>query len=896
MSFSIQTNVNSIVAQENLRVNSNFQAQTIQRLTSGYRINSSADDAAGLAIANKFRNDTAELTQGVRNANDGVSQLQIMDGGMNNIGKMLDRLKTLATQSASDSFTGDRGVLNKEYQTLVGEIDRQSQAIGLSTGGHFAKSLNVYIGGGTNAAGASDTTNGVVGLDLANSVVDSKALGLRTSEFKASPAVGTNLAAASNTSIANIVTANSGDSGVATFQLSGAGFSTVKVSITAMASDTTATLTDKLNSAIQAAGNAGGASANALRTANIQAKAVTDSSGNQQITFTSAGSAFQATAGTATANAIMGNFDTTSTNPAKGASVSQSVQGAAVGTGAAVNYVNLKVFVDGTEKDLNVKLAASDNTDAEYQAAVRGANGYTALSNLGVTATVDTTTHKLNFTGSSNQSIHVEAAGDTTNTLGFGAWQQGTAVTGGATVTPGATQTATMTLHVDGTDYNLSVATDGTEGTAAAVLGKLTGDGSYTALQAAGITASVDGSNRIVFSGKAGQAISVTAVGDAGNVLGYGIAASTATASFGTITPGAALSAGSANDKATVAFSINGGDKILVSVTSTGNLASTADALQTAINANQQLSAAGITVGANLASISAGASTTNFRMTVESQTGTLNLGLGTGVSSPATYRAVDKASMLASAGSSQTGLGTTNDVFSFSGLTNKGGVSGANADQQVISFGAAAADGTAKSTSVTLNATNGYDVDTAIATINSGLQASGDPTLKQIVAVKETNAGGTAEGIRFISSLNNFSVGVGTANNSTAQVSVGMFDGTAGATTKQGNTVQSGNSGAADISTKDGATQAVITLGNAVKQLGVAQAAIGKGQNQLSYAIGLAQSQISNFSAAQSQIRDADVAAEAANLTKAQVLQQASMAAMAQANSAPQAVMALLRG
>jgi flagellin len=123
-----------------------------------------------------------------------------------------------------------------------------------------------------------------------------------------------------------------------------------------------------------------------------------------------------------------------------------------------------------------------------------------------------------------------------------------------------------------------------------------------------------------------------------------------------------------------------------------------------------------------------------------------------------------------------------------------------------------------------------------------------------------------------------------------------MFDGTAGATTRQGTTVQSGNSGAADISTKDGAAQAVVTLGDAVKQLGIAQAAIGKGQNQLSYAIGLAQSQISNFSAAQAQIRDADVAAEAANLTKAQVLQQASMAAMAQANSAPQAVMALLRG
>jgi len=78
MEFSIQTNVNSLVAQENLRVNGDFQSRTIQRLTSGYRINSSGDDAAGLAVANKFRSDTAELTQGIRNANDGVSQLQII--------------------------------------------------------------------------------------------------------------------------------------------------------------------------------------------------------------------------------------------------------------------------------------------------------------------------------------------------------------------------------------------------------------------------------------------------------------------------------------------------------------------------------------------------------------------------------------------------------------------------------------------------------------------------------------------------------------------------------------------------------------------------------------------------------------------------------------------------
>src|SRR5690242_4294633 len=185
MSISIQTNVNSLVAQENLRVNSSFQSRTIQRLTSGYRINQSGDDAAGLAIANKFRSDTAELTQGVRNANDGISQLQIMDGGMSNISKMLDRLKTLATQSASDTFTGDRSVLNKEYQSLVGEIDRQAQSIGLNTKGRFASQMSVFIGGGVSTTGQMDTNNGSISMNFKSATVDGKALGLKVAEFTA---------------------------------------------------------------------------------------------------------------------------------------------------------------------------------------------------------------------------------------------------------------------------------------------------------------------------------------------------------------------------------------------------------------------------------------------------------------------------------------------------------------------------------------------------------------------------------------------------------------------------------------------------------------------------------------------------------------------------------------
>jgi flagellin len=86
------------------------------------------------------------------------------------------------------------------------------------------------------------------------------------------------------------------------------------------------------------------------------------------------------------------------------------------------------------------------------------------------------------------------------------------------------------------------------------------------------------------------------------------------------------------------------------------------------------------------------------------------------------------------------------------------------------------------------------------------------------------------------------------------------------------------------------------SLSTAINNLGLTQGIVGAGENKLNYAINLAQSQITNFSAAESGIKDADVAQEAANLTKAQVLQQASLAALAQANSAPQAVLSLLKG
>jgi flagellin len=185
--ITFQTNYAAMVAENNLNTNNNFETQTVEALTSGYRINNSGDDPAGLAVANQYRDQVAQVTQGVQNANNGVSTLQIIDGGLNNISTMLDRLQTLATESATTTFTGDRNNINVEYQQLVQQISQQATTIGLNTGGTFNVQNQVFIGGGNTL------TNSQVEIDLsgAANAVDSTALGLTNTSVAAG---GTELA------------------------------------------------------------------------------------------------------------------------------------------------------------------------------------------------------------------------------------------------------------------------------------------------------------------------------------------------------------------------------------------------------------------------------------------------------------------------------------------------------------------------------------------------------------------------------------------------------------------------------------------------------------------------------------------------------------------------------
>lgn len=128
MGLRIATNVQALNAQKNLYGLSNDISTTMARLSSGYRINRSADDAAGLAISENLKAQIRGFKQANRNANDGISLVQVAEGGLNEISSMLVRLRELAIQTASDTI-GDRerGLVNIEYQQLKEEIDRVAQ-------------------------------------------------------------------------------------------------------------------------------------------------------------------------------------------------------------------------------------------------------------------------------------------------------------------------------------------------------------------------------------------------------------------------------------------------------------------------------------------------------------------------------------------------------------------------------------------------------------------------------------------------------------------------------------------------------------------------------------------------------------------------------------------------
>jgi flagellin len=147
---AINTNVKSLIAQQALTVNNRGLTKTMEQLSTGKRINSASDDAAGLAISNKMTAQIRGLNQAVRNANDAISMVQTAEGALNGVTNMLQRMRELAVQSVNGTnSSADRSSLDAEFDQLNSEISRISNKTtwnGMAIMGSTAASVDFQAG------------------------------------------------------------------------------------------------------------------------------------------------------------------------------------------------------------------------------------------------------------------------------------------------------------------------------------------------------------------------------------------------------------------------------------------------------------------------------------------------------------------------------------------------------------------------------------------------------------------------------------------------------------------------------------------------------------------------------------------------------------------------------
>ena len=146
----INTNVKSLIAQQALATNNRSLSKAMEQLSTGKRINSAADDAAGLAITSKMTAQIRGLNQAVRNANDGISMIQTVEGALNEVTNMLQRMRELAVQSINGTnSSSDRTSLNTEFTALSDEISRVSDKTtwnGMAVLSSGATSYGIQVG------------------------------------------------------------------------------------------------------------------------------------------------------------------------------------------------------------------------------------------------------------------------------------------------------------------------------------------------------------------------------------------------------------------------------------------------------------------------------------------------------------------------------------------------------------------------------------------------------------------------------------------------------------------------------------------------------------------------------------------------------------------------------
>lgn len=882
----INTNIASLNAQRNLNTSQSALATSLQRLSSGLRINSAKDDAAGLAIADRMTAQVRGLNQAVRNANDGVSLAQTAEGALQETGNILQRMRELAIQSANaTNSASDRKSLQSEANQLMSELNRISETTnfnGLNLLDGTFTTQNFQVGANANqtiavsVAGASAET---LGADQVSSQI-SAAKGANTAALNGSKLGAT---AAVTTTAALARTANN------------------------FSSATTARITNP-------AGTTADVSIPAASTAAEAAALLTAATGIEAAGYNAATLDFT-TILNQTANALVDAGDTVSFALSTDAGTAQTFS-YVVGATDAATRTNIVTA-------LNTAVAAINTANGNSDLSVSGESGFATGDAITIASASGVDINIADFA-----IANTKVAG----TFGFsGTLENSTAYTVSLT---GVTGTAAWTSDASATTAEANDALFAALATSTAY-GALAAAAGYTFTQTGGAGAALQ-----VFKtgttdpGVVSMAMTggTTATLTAATLAGYGSTATTAG-------PATTVAATATNTALTATGLVAGLNTTAVNLVESGN-DSTSVRGQVTVAAEGGYSLQFVTNAAEFESGAANA--TNITLAA---TASVGIAEGNGVSAQTlsisglaaqsvTVSENSTAKQIAAsinAVSGTTGVtGTARSEATFSGLSASGTVSfnlyGSNTTAVAISAAVTTSDLSALATAVnqrsgttgitaevttagSLKLVNSAGYDIKIETFEHSAAVtdpSGATQLAQTIAITGQtgtaitlrDGGTTVEGAHLDSAVIagkvtlNSNAGPFSATSDEVNASGGVLN-----TTTAGESVTSVKAklSAVDISTSTGAQSAIDVLDAAMAQVNAIRADLGAVQNRFQSTVSNLTTTSENIAAARSRIQDADFAAETAALTRNQILQQAGTAMLAQANQLPNNVLTLLR-
>jgi len=853
----INTNISSLNAQRNLNKSQGSLQTSLQRLSSGLRINSAKDDAAGLAVSNRFTSQIRGLTQASRNANDGISLAQTAEGALSESTNIMQRIRELSIQSANSTNSAqDRLSLQSEVNQLVSELDRISNtttfnglklldgsftAQSFQIGAEANQTINVNVAGATadilgiSKVSTNNETNGISNATNSGSLV----IGGRS-------AVGTNEAGAvAVTLAAQTITATDIDGNATSVNLATSDNTTAEIltaigtnltGVTAAASNTNTATLDFSSTAVDNRDQVSFTLDTGVATDAISFTRDTANFANFEDQLVSViNSGATNTGYTASTNGTSGEVVLTSESTSGAAAI--GIEDFIVNESATINVNTFNAAGAGETVSFNMTAAAAaisytgngtDATDAANLLAALQADanfGTTFTASLNGTNTVDI--EAIN----ANALTIATLAGTGTNTAGFDVdTNAGTSLGGveaaditlieGGTVTTGA---------VIGVDVDTTMVFDGKT---------LTEDGNDSATKIAAIEFTVSDGFSLTSSvtEAAGGILPVSSPGVAASVTAFG---------------SADISAG--NNTAAQTLSISGEAAATVSVLDNS------DAKTIASQINQVAETTGVTATGRTTATLGGLT----------QDGVVSFTLnGESISSNVTTGNLTELANSINDKTSATGITATLslDKSSLNLVQDTG------EDISVLDFNSsvAAAGAGAQSVSMSLAGATGNATTLQAGGINDGTRDS---------AV----VGGTVE-LKSVSTT--FSV-----SSSLGEVSNSLFSGDANDLQASANNAVS----SIDISTVAGANAAIDVADGALARIDGIRADLGAIQNRFETTISNLNTSVENLSAARSRIQDTDFASETANLTRSQILQQAGVAMLAQANQLPQLVLSLLQ-